>query len=99
MKTFAIAVAGVLGLIVLVFLEFLLKGWVLSVMWLWFMVPFGLPAIGIAWSVGVAMIVGVMAKQTDYKQDDRPTDWDKVVIAYIVPFVILGIAWIVHQFM
>ena len=33
--------------------NFLLKAWVMVRLWMWFVVPFGLPALGMAWMLGI----------------------------------------------
>ena len=65
-------------------------GWALSIMWLWFVVPlFSVPALGIAQAVGLMCVVGmVFPKSTE--NSDR--------LAFVVPFMSVGIGWIVYQF-
>lgn len=57
---------------------YLLRGWALAYLWLWFVVPFfGLPAMGIAQAIGLAIVVGFLTKEHDTdskckaKEDDH----------------------------
>lgn len=81
-----------------------MSGWVLSVMWGWFVVPFGVPPIGIAWAIGISLVVGYMTYQSDavVKTDDEDrvqTVVNLVALAVLRPLLALAIGAIVHAFM
>jgi hypothetical protein len=80
-------------------------GYVLSVMWSWFIVPtFGLPILGIAQSIGVSATVKLFAVDLSlYPSREEEEEFAGRVTAliargWVVPWFILGVAWIVKQF-
>lgn len=89
---FGIAVAGVL-----IVLGSLLGGVVLQDLWGWFIVPFGLPELGLAHAIGINIIVGFLTYR--YIPRKNGDGWT----AGITPFVYVLFAWVigavVHSFM
>lgn len=85
---------------------YMLNGWVLSILWKWFIVPFGAPNISIPVAIGIAIVIGFLTKQTESKHcvDDRPKETRtidavaQIFAAILYPFVALGIGWIVQSF-
>lgn len=79
-----------------------LSGWVLSVMWAWFVVPvFHLPALGVAQAIGLSCIVSFFKS---YKSGDgkkkttTETVIDLIGTAFAAPLFALGFAYIIHLF-
>lgn len=73
------------------------RGFILQSLWGWFLVPLGLPPIGIANAIGVAMIVSYLT-YSHLKKDSE--DGASVFIQPFVNMVIVwGVAWVVHLFM
>lgn len=100
---FLSVIGGVVGIGALIVFSSIWRGYSLSVLWSWFMVPiFGLPALSIASAIGVALVVGFITHQPDTTKDDESFA-DKtvkaVVFAVLYPPLMLGIGWIVKQFM
>lgn len=96
---------GALLLISIVMLPIglLLKGYVLSVLWSWFIVTkFGLPPLAIAEALGLAIIVGY------FTVDIAKTDWDDdrdeqkaariSILSLLKAVIFLGFGWIILQF-
>ena len=75
----------------------ILNGWVLSWLWLWFLVPFGLPAIGLVHAIGVSTVVGFMTKQYVPNKDGHAGEAYTFMILF--PLASLAIGYIVHSFM
>jgi hypothetical protein len=76
-------------------LEALWSGFVLSVMWKWFIAgAFGLPQIGVAQAIGVSLVVGMLTHQRP--RGDGDDDFGEA-IAYglLAPLVVLVAGWIV----
>jgi ABC-type phosphate/phosphonate transport system permease subunit len=80
------------------------RGYVLSIMWAWFMVPaFGLPPLGVVAAIGVAMTVGMITHQYIKSNDDDNEIVRDIVNALLAdvfgPLYILGAGWVVQGFM
>jgi hypothetical protein len=81
-------------------------GYVLSVLWGWFIVTtFSLPALGIVEAIGLNLIVGFLTYQyTAEKQDAEDEKYaialtNSIVKSIIFPLIILFIGYIVHHFL
>lgn len=80
------------------------RGYVLSILWAWFMVPtFGLPALSLAAAIGVAMVISFLTYQHSNCQEKEQSFGDKLTntfgVAFIYPLLSLGMGWVVLQFM
>jgi uncharacterized membrane protein SpoIIM required for sporulation len=98
---FTAAAAGVLALMVL---SSMWKGYVLTVLWAWFLVPvFGLPALAIAPAIGLALVVSFLTYQSDASKEPEGEFSERmakaVAHALLMPAFVLGIGWVVRQFM
>ena len=79
------------------------NGYVLTVLWGWFVVPtFHLPVLTLAPAIGIALVIGFMTHRPDVKSDETPIG-EKIIRASIdailYPLIALIIAWVVHLFM
>jgi hypothetical protein len=75
----------------------LLEGWVLSVMWRWFIVPLGAPVISIPAAIGIALLAGMLTHQT---RNPDEVEWEHLLSsALIAPPFILLVGWVVKQFL
>lgn len=94
---------GCVGILVMAVVEILLKGWVLTFLWDWFAVPFGLPSLGVAHAIGLAALVGLLTHQvTNCKTEDGDISdaigrW--IGSGLLGPLLILGVGYIVNSFM
>ncbi len=99
----ALAVLGGVVGVGLMILNLIFNGYVLSVLWGWFIVPtFGVPALGIAPALGVALVVAYMTYQ--FHDHKREEDFGEIVFRGFVMGSIKGllflfVGWIVHMFM
>lgn len=81
-----------------------LRGWALSTLWAWFLVPIGVTAIGINTALGISVIVGLFT--THLHQESVKTDKKSIAdaCATIVtkaigsPLAALLVGWIILQF-
>jgi hypothetical protein len=95
---------GAIGLvIILVPLSIIMHGWVLSIMWRWFMVPlFGLPVLTIPYAIGISAVVALFKGNSTTNKDDNKTATAKFLealfVAFVAPLISLGFGWIVLQF-
>lgn len=99
---------GFIALIVISGLSALWSGYVLSVLWKWFMVgQFGLPALGVVSAAGVALVVRFMAHVPDAKkfveENDKEFEFKSyfkiVAFAFIYPLLSLIFGWAIHLFL
>ena len=97
------ALAFVVGLIIFSSL-ILLRGYVLSILWRWFMVPtLGLPQLSVVQAIGIAMVVSFLTyhDDLDLQRSERSLGQKTVIflcrIIYLLFALLFG--WVVHQFM
>jgi hypothetical protein len=89
-------ILAALGAIVIIPVSIALNGWAISVMWAWFIVPFGLPQIGIAHAAGISALAGLFKSSAPKNDDDFITVAGKAIF---FPLFILFFGWIIHLFM
>ena len=96
-----------LGLFFLLFLSafvgIVTKGWVLSVIWSWFIVPVtGLPLLSIPMAIGFSVAVGLITQQSQKIDTEKKELLVSIaeIIGYgvLAPLFTLGFAWIIYQF-
>jgi hypothetical protein len=86
------------------------NGYVLSVLWGWFVVPtFGAPTLGVAPAIGIALVVGYMTHQMRdriFRDEDKKEEPNfrqimarGTAFAILKPSNALFFGWIVHLFM
>lgn len=93
-----VALLKFLGVTVLLAVAAIFNGWVLSILWGWFFVPIlGLPVIGVAQAIGIAIVVGYLTHQRRKTQEGDHAE----EVAYIVaqPLFALLAGYIVKSFM
>jgi len=79
----------------------ILRGWVLSILWGWFMVPvFGLPALGIAQAIGVGLVVTTFTHtgSSNCQKSKDHKAWHDLIGAFAGPLIGLGIGYVVRRF-
>jgi len=84
----------------------LVRAFVLKTMWAWFIVPiFGLPPLGVAAALGVALTIQTFVPSPTPDDDDddnakKKTKTRKLVLRIVLtPVMTLLLGWVVHQFM
>jgi len=91
MKTVTAVISLVVGATVLAILAVLVRGYCLLILWGWLIAPvFGLPALGVAPAIGLALFLGLLLNQAE----------KSLSIGQILaqPLVALGIGYLVHLF-
>jgi len=88
----------VMAVILLIGIPFaILNGWVLSWLWLWFVVPvFAVPALSMLQSIGIATVISFMTKQYVPTGDKAGEAWAYLILT---PLVTLLFGYIIHSFM
>lgn len=79
------------------------KGWAFCKLWGWFVIPtFGLPAIPIGRSIGIAALIFLLTHQISECEKEEKSATVRLVQAVAVgvlgPLLTVGFAWIVLQF-
>jgi putative flippase GtrA len=93
-----------LAFIIIWALNSMWSGYVLSILWGWFIAPtFGLPALSVVAAIGVAIVVSYLTNQI-HPDGDKKKEWSKKfseMIGYGIgrPLFALGFGWVVHLFM
>ncbi len=96
---------GVMGIGLAAVFSSIFNGYVLSVLWGWFMVPtFGVPELSIPAAIGIALVVSYLTHQMiDCEKEEKRTFGAEVtksiIIAIVKPLFALFIGWIVNMFM
>lgn len=80
----------------------IMRGWVLTILWSWFITPlFSLKEIGIVNAIGLSIVAAYLTKQTTHCEDKRESH-EKIIEMLLSPFLsplfALAIAWVVHSF-
>jgi hypothetical protein len=81
-----------------------LNGFVLTVLWRWFVLPVfkGAPALTIPTAIGLSLVVGYLTYHEDSGNDDLSVGERfiySLVITVVYPLVMLFFGWIVHLFL
>ena len=90
----------ILGLILIPLLA-IFQGWVLTVLWSWFIVPtFSLPQLSIPVAIGLTLLVG-MFKSYTVKREKKTSQESltEAIAVVLIPLFVLFLGWIVHLFM
>lgn len=78
-------------------------GYVLSILWGWFIVPtFEARPLAVLPAIGVAMVVGYLTKQESATKDERSTGEKfaySFAFMFLHPLIALAFGWVLHSFM
>lgn len=72
-------------------------GFALSVLWGWFIVPLGLPPIGIAMAAGLMLTVSFIRSKC--RDDDGDKNYERIIHGFAAPVFALAFGWIISRFM
>jgi hypothetical protein len=69
-------------------------------LWVWFLVPLGLPILSLGQSIGVAMVVGWLTYQSSSTQTKKEDNGLVLLFTNFIfrPLAVLGVGYIVKQF-
>jgi len=94
-----IAIIGFTGLFFLAIVPvYIINGFVIAKLWLWFIVPIGLEPIGMAQAIGIGIIISMLTKQHVPSDKNESKWWMPFVRMYLSPFMALFVGWIVTWF-
>jgi len=83
-----------IGVLVLGIINIFLYGFVLSVLWEWFIVSeFGVKTISIQNAAGITLIINLLTSKADQIRNKDTTEI--MLMGYLIPVFALGIGWII----
>lgn len=75
------------------------RGYVISVLWRWFVTTLGVAALGWANACGFALLFSVFVAHPRTEEEKKKDVVDTVLDAFAVPLIALGLGWVIRQFM
>jgi hypothetical protein len=73
-------------------------GYVLSTLWAWFIVAsFGVPMISVPVAMGINLIARLLTYKIPEEGDESEYSY-KVILAFMIPTVFLGVGYVIHLF-
>ena len=76
------------------------SGYILSILWSWFMVPiFGLPVLSVPAAIGVTIVFGYFIRGVSMATAKKDEFTETIVTAFLTPLVFLFMGWIVKSFL
>lgn len=83
----------------------ILKGWVIVMMWDWFVVPaFGSEPLTIPYAVGLIFLIGYLVKDVGADEVEEKAKWPaarqikSIKWSFSAPLLVVSIGWIIHLF-
>lgn len=79
---------------------FILSGYVLSILWAWFIIgTFGLPVLTIPVAMGIMVVVSYLTKQPNFANEDKEDYLKRTnILAIVKPLGTLAVGWIIKSF-
>lgn len=101
LTTIAGAILFVVAIFSIIVLASITHGFVLSILWGWFLVPLGAPALGIAHTIGIALLTRYLTYHHNNCEKEKEENPIVKVVAqvFIHPMMVLFVGWIVHLFL
>lgn len=79
------------------------RGWVLSILWSWFITPvFHAPKLSVAAAAGLSSIVSLLTTNYGEAQDEemkKKPFWQKMLFSIFISVFMLGVGWVINLFM
>lgn len=99
MGKIAVALLAFVGIAVFLTASAIVNGWVLGILWGWFIIPvFALPALNIPQAIGLGIVVSWLTYH--YEKSDDNTDWVHAVTTVIMrPIIVLLLGYIVTLYL
>ena len=96
--TSVLAAVFVAGAMVLMIPAYIIHGWIITLIWAWFVVPyFHVSPIHIPVAIGFEMLV-LMLRPVHFTNTKDSKWWSIWVTVYISPFLVLLVAYVAHQY-
>lgn len=76
------------------------NGYVLKVLWSWFVVPaFSVRPLSLVTATGLVLIVHFLAYQPETAKTESKPAWMLLAMGFLGPAITLFVAWIIHHFL
>ena len=76
------------------------RGYVLTVLWSWFIVPFGIVEVGLIPAMGIFLIASLVRFDVSpYKNYSNKDYWEVFSQTIVLPAFILGVGYVIHLFL
>jgi hypothetical protein len=103
-KSCLIVALAAIALPVIVVFSSVVNGFVLTILWKWFVIPvFSLPALNIPQAIGISMVIAFLTHQRVKNKDDNKEVFELWLSLFFYsvfyPLLVLGISWIVQLFL
>ena len=77
----------------------LATGYIISWMWVWFVVPLGVPAITLVHAWGLSAMIYIVSRTPSiYENENNKIDGGKVTAALLMPWITLLVGYILHGY-
>lgn len=98
---------GILSFVFVLVFSSIYEGYVLSMLWRWFVVPtFGVSQLPIVPAIGIVLMMGYLTHQIyDFKKEEKEEEnltvqtVKRITVTILKPTLALVFGWIVHLFM
>lgn len=97
--TAVVVSAGLVLIAGAVFLAAVCNGFALWLLWGWFMVPLGIPPIGIAWAVGLSTVATMLLPSPSRAKSDGGEWYIPLLELLGKPALALLVGWVAKSFM
>ena len=74
-------------------------GFILSKLWVWFVIPLGAPTLGLVHLYGLSLLISLITMRNSIYKEEREVDGGKCFAAFLAPWIILLVGWILHLIM
>ena len=92
-------VSGCLMAIVILAASTLFKGWIVQVLWGWFIAPLGLMELTLWHAIGISLIASVLTHKAFTPEGPVEVTWKKIGTVMVTWGLCLGVGFVIHQFM
>jgi len=98
---FLLIIMGLPAFAALIALAAAWRGYVLSILWGWFVVPgFGAQPISVPLAIGLSMLIGMVTNHRSMTEAQDPEKkWMPLWALTLGPLVVLDMGWVVKQFL
>lgn len=93
-----VVIGVVLGFLAFVVSSAMLRGFVFTKLWGWFVVPlFDVPQLSTVYAIGIALLIGMFTNRHDKEESSK--DWGTIIVkAFVTPLLVLFVGWIISLF-